>query len=228
MFRKTMNICFLAALAMLLVPAHAFSSGACAKVTYKDGGGESLKLNREPSDIRRFMFDTDKAGDRMVITYWDDTHQVFKLKKKASDIKRLVFEDGKRGPGMTSAPLKEAYSADARQAPVTAGTGLVQIGQEDIGNIWKVKEKCGGSEWKSTWVRRGSSHIFDATWEGAGGIKKAGVLEYEGIDHNRIKIYRPDMNGYYEGTLSEDRNRIINGWASWYQPNCLPWFAAIE
>jgi hypothetical protein len=205
----------------LVFPATALATKDIAKVTYKDGKTQVFKLNRDASLIRRVMFDSEKPKDRLVVTYRDDTHQVFKLKKKVPRIKRLVFDGGDRveRPPKPRTPKP----APGLRAPET----FVPTGAE-LGSVWQVTERCGNIIWTGTWTRRGASNIFDAFWQANTGDKLSGIVEFREISGGRITLYRSDNGGNYEGTLSHDGKRVINGWATWYAPNCLPWFAVID
>jgi len=207
-----------AILAMLL-PQFALASGAVAKVTYKDGKKQVFKLNRRASLVRRIMFDTYKSKDRLVVTYKDDTHQVFVLKKRLSLVKRLVFE-GETVKYAASRSSTQTYNAARMDSGFTV--------HNELGQSWKVTERCGVLMWSGTWTRRGSSNIFDAYWESSSGGKLNSVVELREISDNKLSLFRTDKNGYYEATLSQDGRRIINGWATWYTPNCSPWFAVID
>jgi len=207
------------AIFVLSVPRFSVASGSLAKVTYKDGSNQVFHLNRSASTIRRVMFDKDKSRDRLVVTYRDDTHQVFVLKKSIAKVKRLVFEGGDKGHVSKNPPARTFDAGRmAARLPVNA----------ELGQVWKVTENCGGLIWTATWTRRGSSNIFDAYWTSNTGGKFTGIVEFAGISDSTVKLYRNDKNGYYEVTLSQDRKRAINGWATWYPPNCMPWYAVIE
>lgn len=206
------------AILVMLLPQFALASGAAAKVSYKDGKKQVFKLNRSASLVRRIMFDRYKSKDRLVVTYRDDTHQVFVLKKKLSLVKRLVFEGEAARVASPQLPSR-TYNA-ARD------TGLTL--HNELGRTWKVTERCAGQIWSGTWTRRGSSNIFDAFWESNSGGKLNSVVELREVSNNKMSLYRIDKNGYYEATLSQDGKRIINGWATWYAPNCMPWFAVID
>jgi len=208
-----------AAIFLLIVPRFLIASGSIAKVSYKNGSNQVFHLNRSASTIRRVMFDKDKSRDRLVVTYGDATHQVFVLKQALAQVKRLVFEGGDKQEASMN-PLTQPYNAGrmSDRFPVFA----------ELGQVWKVTEKCGGKIWTGTWTRRGNSNIFDAYWTSNTGGKLTDVVEFAQISDSRLKLYRSGKEGYYEVTLSRDRKRAINGWATWYTPNCMPWFAVID
>jgi hypothetical protein len=223
MYRMFWHILLIAAFAMAL-PSMALAASDTAKVTYKNGKKQVFHLNRDASLIRRVMFDSEKPKDRLVVTYRDDTHQVFKLKQKVSRIKRLVFDGGDK---VEKPPKPPAPKASAKVPGQWAAESFVPSGA-DLGSVWQVTEKCGRITWSGTWTRRGMSNIFDAYWVANTGDKLTGIVEFREISGGRMSLYRADMGGSYEGTLSRDRRRVINGWATWYSPNCLPWFAVID
>jgi len=207
---------------IMIMPGIAMAAADVAEVTYEDGKKQVFKLNRDASLIRRVMFDSENRKDRLVVTYRDDTHQVFMLNAKMDRIKRLVFEGGDavQRPPAEPKPVTKGSDRWARETYVPSDT--------ELGRVWQVTERCGNIIWTSTWTRRGASNVFDAYWKANTGDKFSGIMEFRELSGGIIELYRSDKAATYKGTLSKDRKRVINGWATWYAPNCQPWYAVID
>ncbi len=182
-------------------------------VSYIDKKKQRFMITSSPSDIKRMTLDKEPGGDRLVITYFDDTHQVFILSQPLHKVSRITFEGSN---------LPEA-ARDLEPEP-TADTQ----GYFNPGHIWRVTEHCSGVTWKGVWSRQGTSLTFDAYWESNRGDKLRSEVEIVDVSNGRIKLFRSDKGGTYEGTLSADMKRVINGWAPWYGQHCQPWSAVIE
>lgn len=205
-------------MAFLIIPPRMLFAADMMVINYTNMSTQKFAINRNASMIRRIMFDDEKSGDRIVLTYYDDTHQVFKLKSGINKIKRLVFESTEMPSGKAQPPREPAAVA----APLIIPDG------PNLGSIWTVTESCGGELWTGVWTRREGSSTFDAVWKSSRGKKRTSIVGISEISDGRIKLYREDTHGYYDGLISHDGKRVINGWASWYEPNCLSWFAVIR
>ena len=214
----------IAAFLALIMADTVHASPDIAKVTYQDGKHEVFHLNRDASLIRRVLFDSANKNDRMVVTYRDDTHQVFKLKERIVRIKSIVLEGGDK----VELPPRSVPTRPAESSFEPATAGAFVPSDINLGSSWQVTEKCGNITWKGIWTRRGASNIFDARWSANTGDKLSAVIEFRNISGGRMTLHRSDKGGAYTGTLSEDKKRVINGWATWYAPNCLPWYAVID
>lgn len=139
------------------------------------------------------------------------------------------------GAGATSAapvapsPQSHTPAASPGHAPSQPPTGNGVSGIDSIDPLgpvnfnlrkqWLVREhRPDGRIWQGVWVRRGSSHIFDATWrlDGTGNPVKD-VVEVRGVyGGNIVEIYRQGTRGFYRGPLTSDKRGVARGTATWY------------
>lgn len=99
----------------------------------------------------------------------------------------------------------------------------------DLGRRWIVREHSKrDGVWEGTWVRRGKSATFDATWRlnGRGGEARD-VVEVRGMRGNIVEIYRQGLQANYQGAISTDPLSVRHGTADWYTDQDW-WEARIE
>lgn len=133
-------------------------------------------------------------------------------------------------------PLGPPVSAPA-PAPTTAGgpaapapTSGAIPGIESIGPLapvnfnlrrqWIVREHLAdGRVLEGTWIRRGNSNDFDATWRlGGSGKPVTDVVTVSGVySGNIVEVRRRGNGGTYRGPLTADKRGVARGTASWYQ-----------
>jgi hypothetical protein len=86
----------------------------------------------------------------------------------------------------------------------------------NLGNVWTVKEYNGNSIWEGTWIRRGTTNVFDAKWQNnKSGQRVEDIIEYKGVKNGKVTLYRRGNHGTYTVTLSDRGIVIINGTTSW-------------
>ena len=97
-----------------------------------------------------------------------------------------------------------------------------------LGRVWQVREFVpDGGVWEGTWVRRGHSRIFDASWRNnMTGRTGNDVIEFRGLEDRTVTLYRIGISGYYRGHVSHDGRHIRRGTATWYRPGTY-WEAEI-
>lgn len=226
--RTVKNICLVFFILILFVIISPWEGLAADRivVNYTNKTTQKFKMSRNASMIRRIMFDDERSGDRIVVTYHDDTHQVFTLKASIAKIKRLYFESSDSAPSASMRP--SAKPVPPPQSPSASADFAIAPDGPRLGSIWTVTETCGGERWTGIWTRRGGSALFDAIWKSSRGRNRRTTVEISEISDGMVKLYREDAHGYYEGEFSSDGKRVINGWASWYEPNCQSWYAVIR
>ena len=98
----------------------------------------------------------------------------------------------------------ETPGVTATLAIFPTGGAPPNVAGDVLGARWDVSE----SGWTGSWVRRGSSNIFDATWQ-KGGDTGSSVLTMS-LTGNRVHIERRDASNWggayvvYDGTIAAD------------------------
>jgi formylglycine-generating enzyme required for sulfatase activity len=117
-------------------------------------------------------------------------------------------------------PLR--IESDEPPAPSATWTGAF-----DPGRIWYDQE----GPFQGTWVRRGDTNVFDASWtDGKGhgpGHEVSTEITLESVKDRTVVLYRKDVGGRYTGTLSADGLRVVDGTVSWSSDPSIRWTATI-
>ena len=130
-------------------------------------------------------------------------------------------------PSTTPAPTTQSAQGASIEGIESAGP-LTPV-NFDLGRRWIVREHSKQQGvWEGTWVRRGNSAKFDATWRlnGRGGEARD-VVEVRGMRGNIVEIYRQGLRANYQGAISTDQLTISRGTADWYASQDW-WEARIE
>ncbi len=104
-------------------------------------------------------------------------------------------------------------------------SNMLGAGQSDkIGREWREEEPAG----PGTWIRRGTSNLFDATWTLPGGNQATATLEI-GRVANRIAAVRTQANGrcIYQGTVAADDKAARGTYTCSWAPGSHAWNATI-
>jgi hypothetical protein len=137
-------------------------------------------------------------------------------------------QGGQSGAGPSNAG--QSNPAPATSGPSNAGpanpgptnNGFPQSGPWGQPGLVAAPDQLGAridvveGEWRGTWVRRGGSGVFDATWRSSStGAVASDVIRIEQIIGNLVILKRDSNGGRYFGALGCD-GRTITGSASWY------------
>jgi len=104
-----------------------------------------------------------------------------------------------------------------------------QLGQLNLGRIWKVEEGYYDEpHWVGIWTRRGHTNVFDATWKHAWMNETTqDVVEVQSAKDGQVVVFRRNVKQWYRGTYSAQHPSKLRGRADWFGPDLI-WTADIE
>ncbi len=95
--------------------------------------------------------------------------------------------------------------------------------------VWQgAQEGLRNAEWESTWVRRGDSRLFDATFRNRRTNETLhDVIELKPAQGRELLLYRQGLKQYYRGSYFAIQPDRVTGRGDWYRPGEI-WSVTIE
>ncbi len=82
-------------------------------------------------------------------------------------------------------------------------------GADWMGKTWRVRESApDGRYCDAVWTRQGKTATFSGHWKCSWGAELSRTVEVKALQGTTVRVFRPDVNNYYEGKLSPDRKSI--------------------